>query len=174
MLSPEIWMDAGYELFARFGPEGLKVERLARRAGISKSSFYHHFADLEVFVGELLALHLRRAAVMAEAESRCASVDPALIGVLLEHRMDLLFSRQLRVARHRPEFAEALGKSIRITAPAFMGVWVRDIGLGQAQLEAFFELAIDNFFLQMTEANLTRPWLEAYFAHLARLARQLG
>ncbi|MFZ4399682.1 MAG: TetR/AcrR family transcriptional regulator, partial [Bacteroidales bacterium] len=42
----EIWIIKGYETFAFFGENGLKVEQLAKSVGISKSSFYHHFADL--------------------------------------------------------------------------------------------------------------------------------
>jgi AcrR family transcriptional regulator len=42
------------------------VERLAKDVGISKSSFYHHFADVEVFVNQLLLYHLKRAEMIAE------------------------------------------------------------------------------------------------------------
>ncbi|MEZ4687033.1 MAG: hypothetical protein R3B47_13480 [Bacteroidia bacterium] len=45
------------------------MERLARDIGKSKSSFYHHFADLEVFTALLLNQHLEQAKVMAEKEA---------------------------------------------------------------------------------------------------------
>jgi AcrR family transcriptional regulator len=42
------WINHGYRTFAYEGPTGLKVERLARQVGKSKSSFYHLFADLDI------------------------------------------------------------------------------------------------------------------------------
>ncbi len=45
----EIWIIKGYETFALFGEKVLKIEKLAKDVGISKSSFYHHFADLDIF-----------------------------------------------------------------------------------------------------------------------------
>jgi AcrR family transcriptional regulator len=45
----DTWIQAGYALFAEQGPSALKIEVLAKMVGISKSSFYHYFADLEVF-----------------------------------------------------------------------------------------------------------------------------
>jgi len=53
----EIWITKGYGMFALFGEKGLKVEQLSKNVGISKSSFYHHFADLDVFVERLLQHH---------------------------------------------------------------------------------------------------------------------
>ncbi len=47
----DIWIKTGYEIFALSGENGLKIEVLAKKVGISKSSFYHHFADLEIFQG---------------------------------------------------------------------------------------------------------------------------
>ena len=43
------WLEVGYRCFADRGPNGLKVERLSKKVGKNKSSFYHLFADLEVF-----------------------------------------------------------------------------------------------------------------------------
>ncbi|NQZ48466.1 MAG: TetR/AcrR family transcriptional regulator, partial [Erythrobacter sp.] len=62
------WIKAGYTLFAEEGPQGLKVEVIARRVNKSKSSFYHHFADLEVFTEFLLDHHLKQSAHLAELE----------------------------------------------------------------------------------------------------------
>lgn len=52
------WITQGYATFAAEGPAGLKVERLAKNIGKNKSSFYHHFADLEIFTTILLKVHL--------------------------------------------------------------------------------------------------------------------
>ena len=39
------WLEAGLEALAREGIAGVRVERLARRLGTSKSGFYWHFRD---------------------------------------------------------------------------------------------------------------------------------
>ena len=54
----KIWIITGYESFAQSGESGLKIEQLAKVVGISKSSFYHHFADLDIFIEKLLLHHL--------------------------------------------------------------------------------------------------------------------
>ena len=70
------WIEAGYELFAAQGPDGLRVETLARKVGISKSSFYHHFADIDVFTERLLEWHLDRAVEIAGRARDCRTFDP--------------------------------------------------------------------------------------------------
>ncbi len=54
------WINAGYQIFAYEGPNGLKVERLAKAVGKNKSSFYHLFGDLEIFIDHLLKHHQHR------------------------------------------------------------------------------------------------------------------
>jgi AcrR family transcriptional regulator len=54
-LQPERWIAAG---FARLGAEGLdavRVEVLARDMGVSKGSFYWHFADREALLEKMLS-----------------------------------------------------------------------------------------------------------------------
>ena len=48
------WILCGYNIFSKEGPKGLKIEVIARQVSKNKSSFYHHFADLEVFTEILL------------------------------------------------------------------------------------------------------------------------
>ena len=39
----ERWLDSGLEALAEEGPAGLKIDRLVRRVGLTKGSFFHHF-----------------------------------------------------------------------------------------------------------------------------------
>ena len=48
-LSREDWVEAGLRALAAHGHEELKADRLARRLGVSRGSFYWHFADLAAF-----------------------------------------------------------------------------------------------------------------------------
>ena len=76
-VSRNAWLVAGFDVLASGGIEALRVEPLAARLGVTKGSFYHHFADRR-------ALHLAlldeweqqgTSAIIDEVEQ--ASVDPA-------------------------------------------------------------------------------------------------
>lgn len=168
------WILVGYELFAKEGPKGLKVELLARRVQKSKSSFYHHFADLDVFTEVLLHAHLQQAKLIAERERLCKNIDPDLIDVLIDAKLDLLFNRQLRVNRSNPTFAQFIEKADKEVEHAFLQVWARDIGLeGKPQLaNSLLDLSLENFYLQLTEETLNREWLTAYFAEIRSMVSQ--
>jgi AcrR family transcriptional regulator len=58
--SKEIWIKLGYEVFALKGQSEIKIERLAKQVGKSKSSFYHHFADIDLFIEFLLKHHVEQ------------------------------------------------------------------------------------------------------------------
>lgn len=169
----DIWIKTGYELFALHGPNGLKIEPLAKKVGISKSSFYHHFADLELFVDHLLNNHIEQSYIIAEKEQKAQTIDPDLIKIIVEHKSDILFSRQLRINRDRKAFCEILLKSNEIVGNAFVLPWVRELNLKLSlkQLQSIFELALENFFLQITPENINHQWLSDYFSHLKKVIK---
>ena len=45
-LSVDDWIQAGYALLAEQGIKALKIDRLCERLGVTKGSFYWHFADM--------------------------------------------------------------------------------------------------------------------------------
>lgn len=50
------WLDAGVELLAEEGGvDGVRIDRLAERLGLSTGSFYHHFKGAAGFKKDLLA-----------------------------------------------------------------------------------------------------------------------
>lgn len=167
------WIEAGYEMFAHSGRAGLKIEALARTVGVSKSSFYHYFVDLDIFTGQLLRHHLKQSAIMADKEKKAETIDPDLIRVLVEHKTDLLFNRQLRIHQHIQAFSQALLQSNQIVGNEFIKLWSKDLklDLGRAQLEGLFELALENFFLQINADNLHEQWLSDYFKRLKKIAQ---
>lgn len=168
----ENWVKTGYEIFALTGTAGLKIESLAKRVGVSKSSFYHHFADMEIFTGLLLKYHIQQAYIIADKERNASSIDPELIDILVEHKTDLLFNRQLRIYREHKPFSDALVQSGKIVGNGFINIWVNDLklNLSQQQIEGLFELALENFYLQINTANLNHRWLSTYFVNLKRIA----
>ncbi|HEX8577259.1 MAG TPA: TetR/AcrR family transcriptional regulator [Flavobacterium sp.] len=170
--SQEIWIKEGYEIFALEGAKSLKIESLSKKAGISKSSFYHHFSDMEVFVVFLLQYHIKQAHVIAEKERQAKNVEPELINILIAHKTDLLFNRQLRIHCDHKDYSSTLIQSNTVVGNAFVMVWIKDLNLqlNQKQLEGIFELAMENFYLQIHLENLNYTWLVNYFTNLKKIA----
>ncbi len=51
---------------------------------------------MQLFVEELLNYHLEQSKIIAEKEKLAQTIQPELIEILVEHKTDLLFNRQLR------------------------------------------------------------------------------
>lgn len=168
------WILVGYSLFAAEGPNGVKVQVMAREVQKSKSSFYHLFADLDVFTEVLLEYHLERSKVIAHKEAFCQNLVPDLVNLLLEVKEDLLFNRQVRIHRDKANFSYFLEKSDAVVQDSFYKVWARDIGLEEKPHLAkdVFALALENFYLQLTDQRLNYEWLAQYFQELRLLVKQ--
>ena len=172
----EVWIRKGYQTFALYGESKLKVEHLAKAVGISKSSFYHLFADMEVFVNALFTHHLNISQIIAEKEKQATCIKPELIQILLDHKLDLLFNRQLRINPHKPHYQDTLIKSNQYIGNDFVLLWLKDSKLNFTiqQAGALLELALENFFLQINQDNLDYNWLERFFDNLERVARNFA
>lgn len=164
----EPWIRAAYTLFAQEGPFGMKVEVLAKRVGISKSSFYHHFADMEVFTEGLLNYHIDRVKHIADLERQCPRVVPDLLRLLLTVEEDLLFGRQLRTHRAVADFQKCIEITNCEIAGAILPVWAEAFGLADRPQVArlLLNLVIDNFYLRLTNQTLTYEWLLSYISEL--------
>ena len=79
-LSREAWIDAAIERLVAHGVEAVKIEPLAKALGVTKGSFYWHFADR----GALLAAMLERwrtqatNAIIAEVEGAGGDAEARL------------------------------------------------------------------------------------------------
>jgi AcrR family transcriptional regulator len=60
-LDGDAWLAAGFSLLAIEGIDGVRVELLARKLGVTKGSFYWHFKDRDAFHGALLERWRRNA-----------------------------------------------------------------------------------------------------------------
>jgi len=54
-LSVDDWIEGGYAVVAEDGLAALKVDRLCERLGVTKGSFYWHFADMPAYRAALVA-----------------------------------------------------------------------------------------------------------------------
>jgi AcrR family transcriptional regulator len=84
-LTAQDWIDFGLTALAREGSDALKADVLARKLGVSRGSFYWHFADLDAFHARVIA-HWKQVAtegIIADIE-RYRSRDERL-DALLRH-----------------------------------------------------------------------------------------
>lgn len=169
------WIVTGYGMFANEGPKGLKIEVISRAVGKSKSSFYHHFADLDVFTELLLDYHRERAISIADKERRCKNVIPDLINVLVDVKQDLLFNRQLRINRDVLSFRVCFEKVSKQIGEAVSQIWAEMLGLTDKPDVAhlFLTLSLESFYLQLTEETITYDWLVNYMNELKAMIKAL-
>jgi hypothetical protein len=172
--SKEPWILCGYDTFSKEGPKGLKIEVIARQVIKNKSSFYHHFAELDIFTEVLLNHHIERAKIIALQETLCKNVVPDLLNVLLNFKTDLLFNRQLRINRTNIQFKDCFEKSSKIVGESILNIWAEMLGLADNSNLArmVLNLSIENFYLQITEETLTYEWLENYMTELKNMVKE--
>ncbi len=168
------WILAGYNLFWKQGINGLKIEVMAREVKKNKSSFYHHFADLEVFLEHLLNYHIERAKIIAERERQCKQIIPDLINALIEFKEDLLFSRQLRIQSNNIQFRNCYEKINDIVGDSVLEIWAEMLGLrnNQSLAKLVLKLSLDNFYLQITEESLTYEWLLNFISDFQTISEE--
>jgi AcrR family transcriptional regulator len=80
-LSAQDWLDQGLKTLARSGFTALKAEPLAKAMGVSRGSFYWHFADISAFHAAILK-HWREIAaeqIIAGVEAASAHEDPLAV-----------------------------------------------------------------------------------------------
>jgi AcrR family transcriptional regulator len=82
-LSAKDWLDEGLRALAKRGFTALKAEPLAKTLGVSRGSFYWHFADVEAFHAAILEHWREVAAERIIADVEAATGDDNPLQVLL-------------------------------------------------------------------------------------------
>ena len=171
----EKWILEGYKLFANEGPNGLKIDRIAKTLKTSRSSFYHLFADLDIFTAALFDHHLKRSELMCEAAIKCESMNPDLINSILVFKQDILFNRQLRIHRQLPNYSDYIERSHSPIEKAFLNIWAEELNL-EANLtsaQMLLKLVSENFYMRISEENLNFKWLENYLDDIVEMTKSI-
>jgi AcrR family transcriptional regulator len=82
-LSARDWLDQGLKTLAKSGFTALKAEPLAKAMGVSRGSFYWHFADIGAFHAAILKHWREVAAEQIIANIEAASKDQNPLPLLL-------------------------------------------------------------------------------------------
>ncbi|MCB9204238.1 MAG: TetR/AcrR family transcriptional regulator [Flavobacteriales bacterium] len=167
------WIEVGYALFAAEGPNGLKIDRIAKSLNTSRSSFYHHFADMEIFKSQLFEYHIQRAEQIWEEAAKCQSMNPDFINLILTFKQDLWFNKQLRIHRHLPEYSVCIEKSHEPIERAFLSIWAKEFDLEQnlASAQMLLKLVVDNFYMRISEDSLSFDWLVNYLDEIVEMTK---
>ena len=166
-LSAKDWLDQGLKALASRGFTALKAEPLAKAMGVSRCSFYWHFADIAAFHAAILARWHEVAAEQIIANVEAASKNENPLALLLRRVFGerLMLERAVRtwasvdpaaraavqaIDRRRLSYVEGLlaqsGLSAEIARAraqilywAFLGFALSDQKLSKAQQAAVIE-----------------------------------
>lgn len=112
--APEAWAQAALDTVETAGVAGLAVEAVARRLGVSKGGFYHHFADRRALLRAALALWEQHFATEL-AERFDAIADPGeRLRALLHHaavELEPTVVVKLMAAADDPDVAATLARA---------------------------------------------------------------
>lgn len=98
-----------------------------------------------------------------------------MLDVVLDLKTDLLFNRQLRIYRNNPEFRKCFERANGIVEEGFMGIWAEAFGLQDRPRSAhnLMKMTIDNFYLRITEENISRDWLLSFLYELQFMVKEI-
>ncbi|HEY9455513.1 MAG TPA: TetR/AcrR family transcriptional regulator [Bradyrhizobium sp.] len=94
-LSARDWLDQGLKTLAKDGFTALKAEPLAKAMGVSRGSFYWHFADIAAYHAAILTRWHEVAAEQIIANVEAASKDENPLALLLRR----VFGERLTLER---------------------------------------------------------------------------
>ena len=119
------WIATGYHLFAKEGPDGIHVERLARILHLNKSGFYYYFGDRECYVDRLVSYHYHMFDLFVKDVANCKNVDPDYVNILVKHKVAEMAQIQLVRNKSNPWFYAAHEKLDEKIDYAVWPIWAK-------------------------------------------------
>jgi AcrR family transcriptional regulator len=171
-----IWTEAGYDLFAEEGLEGIQVERLARILHLNKSGFYHYFGDLEGYCDELIRLHERNAASYMDDLIRIRSIDPDYLNLLVKYKTGIMFHLKLIRSKDNQLFYKTAEKIDQEEESLLRDLWSDYLGIHDNPSLAvrYFSIVRDVLYTRLSFANLNYSFLHGLMGEAKAIMQQMA
>ena len=159
--SSKKWIEAGYELFAKDGPEGINVERLAKILDLNKSGFYHYFGDREIFLYELRDYHHQEMNNFYNEISFLRCFVPDYLNLLIKYQTSFFVQMQLRRHENLPIFKDAFDVVKEKTEKKCLRLWATYINLPVNDPAALklWKILGDVFFMRLTPEKMNLEFM---------------
>ncbi len=163
-ISTRPWIEHGYLSFGSNGPKTLKVEQIAKAVHISKSSFYHHFADMEMFEQELMNQHVRQAHLLVSRVKACQTFVPDFLELMLEMKPFVYFNRQLLIHKDDPKYLQCFQQANGILQPEFLDIWADMLSLSDKRDSAntILSIVVQLFYQRVPTVDFDYAWALAF------------
>lgn len=139
--TPDLWLDAAYDLLVEGGVEAVKVMPLAERLGLSRTSFYWHFPDREALLAGLVGRWRAKNTgnLVARCEASAATIAAATLNLFDCWYDDDLFDSRLEFAMRTwsltdPAVAAAMSEADATRVAAITRLF-RRFGYGEAEAD---------------------------------------
>jgi AcrR family transcriptional regulator len=172
-LSARNWLDQGLKTLAASGHATLKAEPLAKAMGVSRGSFYWHFADIGAFHTAILK-HWREVAaeqIIANVEAAAKNENP--LPVLLRQAFSgkLALEKAVRSWATFDAAARAAVQAIDRRRLDYVESLLRDAGLPRETAQARAQILYWAFLgSALADKPLPKPQQQAVFDELLRMA----
>lgn len=163
--SREGWLQAGYDALIETGIDGVKVMTLARRLGLSRTSFYWFFHDREALLNALLDMwdsHTTCPLISATREPAQTQAEAMLtvIGCFLSDAFDSRLEFAVRSwALRDPAIAQrvTVADALRLEAlSAMLMTWGHDAMAADVRARTIYLVQIGYISMQSSEDLATR------------------
>ena len=172
-LTAKDWLDQGLKTLAKSGFTALKAEPLAKTMGVSRGSFYWHFADIGAFHAAILKRwrEVAAEAIIANVEAAAGGDEP--LAVLLRR----VFSERLALERAVRSWATSDGEA-RYAVMAidrrrldYVEGLIRDRGVGPDIAQTRAQILYWAFLgYALSDRPLSKTQAEAVTGELVRMA----
>jgi AcrR family transcriptional regulator len=172
-LSAQDWLDQGLKTLAASGFAALKAEPLAKAIGVSRGSFYWHFADIGAFHAAILK-HWREVAaerVIADLEAAAAQENPLLLLLRRTFSSRLALEKAVRSWASFDAEARDAVQAIDRRRLDYVESLLRDAGLARETAQARAQILYWAFLgSALADKPLPKPRQQAVIDELLRIA----
>ena len=169
------WLETGYTIFAREGPNGIQIEKIARLLSLNKSSFYHYFGTLEIFYEMLVQHHCNRFDVAMKDARAAKTLDPDYLDTIVNHKTTFMFQMQLTWHKGNALFSKACSRVNQKMDESVILLWNKHLGvIDNDDLSLLFlGFVRDSFYARVSFENFNYYFLHDLVSGARRIVEEI-